>query len=379
MKRYLVFLAFVMVLPLAALRPGDRVAEPASRVKWLNCTPFKLGPLSGEEKNLLPPYRALVFMFTRSDSSDRLIRILEHTRLANRGKLLVAVVTPDAEYDAKLFMKRHPDVRVRMIIDSERKVTPLFMAGSMLYPMAFLYDADGKILWSGEAVDLPEMMESAVNGRIDAARQRKIALLLDEMQQRMRTGEERPLRQTAEKIFSLDPANPSALRMRLFSLENQGNISGAWELVNARIKAAPGKLRLYYTAIDLMRRHRELQKMLPQLTEQFVKSASTPGELIAFGEALLMNFPENASAVESVVKIISDKAPFSDLPPLEKAQYHLLCARVRYILGNLDAAVTNMQRALDIYRSRRHRAGINAASAQLEFYRKLKTLDSVNF
>ena len=149
--------------------------------------------------------------------------------------------------------------------------------------------------------------------------------------------------------------------------------------VNARIKAAPGKLRLYYTAIDLMRRHRELQKMLPQLTEQFVKSASTPGELLAFGEALLMNFPENASAVEAVVKIVSDKAPFSDLPPLEKAQYHLLCARVRYILGNLDAAVSNMQRALDIYRSRRHRAGINAALAQLEFYRKLKTLDSVNF
>ena len=162
MKKFILLIFGIAVLPLFALRPGDKVGNPEFRLKWIDCTPFKIGALTPEDKAVVPPLRALVFMFTRSDSSDRIMQILERTRLAYRGKLLIAAVSPDTEHDVKLFHKRHGDVRVRLVVDSERKLTPLFMAGSMLYPMAFLYDADGNILWNGEAVDLSEAVELEV-------------------------------------------------------------------------------------------------------------------------------------------------------------------------------------------------------------------------
>ena len=379
MKKFLFLMLSAAMLPLFALRPGDKVGNPEFRLKWIDCTPFKIGTLTAEDKAVTPPLRALVFMFTRSDSSDRIMQILERTRQLYRGKLLLAAVSPDTEHDIKLFHKRHPDTRVRLVVDAERKLTPLFMAGSMLYPMAFLYDADGNILWNGEAVDLSEAVEMVLSGKSDPAKQRKVSQLLDEMQQRMRTGEERPLRRVAEQIFRLDPANPSALRMRLFSLENRGDISGAWELVMLQLKAAPGKLRLYYTALDMMRRYPLLRSNLPVLSDRFFESASMPGQLLSFAEALLANFPDDISALTAAHKILSNKSAFSDLPPDEAAQYHLVCSRMCYLLCNVAKAEEHVGKALEIYRSRRNAAGIVQCEKILGFYRKLKALDPAKF
>lgn len=379
MKKLILLIIGVATLPLFALRPGDKVGNPEFRLKWIDCTPFKIGALTPEDKAVVPQLRALVFLFTRSDSSDRIMQILERTRLAYRGKLLIAAVSPDTEHDVKLFHKRHMDVRVRLVVDSERKLTPLFMAGSMLYPMAFLYDAGGNILWNGEAVDLSEAVELVLSGKSDTAKQRKTALLLDEMQQRMRTGEERPLRRLAEQIFRLDPANPSALRMRLFSLENRGDISGAWALIDQQMKAAPGKLRLYYTALDMMRRYPVLRSGLPALSDRFFESASMPGQLLSFAEALLANFPDDISALTAAHKILSGKAAFSDLPPGEKAQYHVVCSRMCYLLCNVAKAEEHGKKALEIYRSRRNAAGILQCEKMLDFYRKLQNLNSGKF
>lgn len=379
MKKFLFLISFAVMFPLFALRPGDQVGNPEFRLKWIDCTPFKVGMLTAEDKAVTPPLRALVFMFTRSDSSDRVMQILERTRQLYRGKLLIAAVSPDTEHDIKSFHKRHPDSRVRLVADAERKLTPLFMAGSMLYPMAFLYDADGKILWNGEAVDLAEAVEAVLSGKFDTAKQRKVSQLLDEMQQRMRTGEERPLRRVAEQIFRLDPANPSALRMRLFSLENRGDISGAWELVAQQMKAAPGKLRLYYTALDMMRRYPQLRNELPALSDRFFESASMPGQLLSFAEALLVNFPDDISALTAAHKILSGKAAFSDLPPRDMAHYHVVCSRMCYLLCNVAKAEEHSRKALEIYRSQRNAAGIVQCKKMLEFYRRLKTLDTGKF
>ena len=375
MKCRIIFLLVLFTLPVLALRPGDKVGNPEFRLKWIDCTPFKIGELNKEEKKITPQLRALVFLFTRSDSSARVMQILERTRQAHRDKLLIGAVTPDTAHDAELFRKRYPDFRVRLAVDSERKLTPLFMAGSMLYPMGFIYDNDGKILWNGEAVDLPEAVELILNGKCDVDKQRKISLLLDDMQQLMRTGEHRPLQRKAEQIFKLDPANQSALRMLLFICENSGRTQDAWSVLQARIKAAPGTLRLYFTALDMMRRYPVYRKDLPQLAEMFVKNAAAPGQLIAFAEALLANFSEDISAIEAAAKVVAAEKIYSAVTPVEKAQYHLVCSRLCYLCCDMKNAEKHSRTALEIYRSCRYTPGITRAEKMLEFYQKIENLN----
>lgn len=381
MKKYFAFCCFALCSLVFALRPGDMVGKPEFKLKWIDCTPFKIGELTKEEQAVMPPLRILVFMFTRSENSNQMINMLEQLRLKYRNRVMVAVITPDTEHDARLFHKANPDVRVRLAVDSERKLTPLFMAGSMLYPMGFVCNSEGKVLWNGEAVDLTEAVDNIFRNRSNVQTNRKISLLIDDMQQRMRTGELRPLRQTADKIFKLDPANPTALRMLSFILENSGDINGAWQLIQSRIEAAPGTLRLYYTAVDLMRRHPRLRKNLPDTVSGFYKHAATGGELVTFGETLLMNFAGDVTVLEIILKQFAGKPGFdAELPQLDKARYYMMIARLRYLLSDLDGALEWQGKSVEAFTAKgAGNPGAAVAAAQLKFYRKLKELRSIKY
>lgn len=375
MKHLFIFALIAAVLPLFALRPGDKVGNPGFKLKWIDSTPFKIGELSKEDKAVMPQLRALVFLFTRSESSDRVINILNNTMQAHRNSMRLAVITPDSEHDARLFRKKHPDVRVRMAVDSERKLTPLFMAGSMLYPMAFVYDADGKILWNGEAVDLPEAMQKILKKQNDVSRQRKISLLQDEMQQRMRTGELRALQQLSEKIFKLDPANASALRMMLFILENSGNREQAFKVLKERINAAPAELRLYYTALEMVRRYPALQTELASIINGFYGNAATLNQRLFFSETLLFNFSNNITALQAVTKELREnQAGSAQLSPMENARFYAAAARLRYLVGDLDGAIKFQQRACENCTNARENAAADTFARQLDFYMQLQKI-----
>jgi tetratricopeptide (TPR) repeat protein len=166
--------------------------------------------------------------------------------------------------------------------------------------------------------------------------------------------------------------------MILFIYENSGRFQEAWDLLSERIKASPSTLRLYFTALDMMRRYPVLRKELPQLTEKFLVNASKPGQLIAFAEALLANFPEDITAIEAVAKIVSGKKSFSALPPMEAAQYHLVCARLCYLCCDVKKAEKHTQNALEIYRSHRYTPGVSRVEKMVEFYHEIGKLNTGN-
>lgn len=376
MKKFILFSMLTAALTVMALRPGDMIGKPEFRLKWIDCTPFKVGELTKEEQAVMPPLRILVFMFTRSENSSQIINMLEQIRLKYRGKVMVAAVTPDTEHDAKIFHKANPDVRVRLAVDSERKLTPLFMAGSMLYPMGFICNAEGKVLWNGEAVDLAEAVEKIFRNQSNVQDNRKVSLLIDDMQQRMRTGEIRPLKQVADKIFKIDPVNPTALRMLLFVMESSGDIDGAWKLISERIKASPAALRLYYTALDMIRRNPRLRNQLPQIISGFYRQNVNSTDFIAFTETVLLSFSSDAEALEVVFGQMFGKKKRPELSAAENARYDMVRARLRYLVGDLNGAMAYQQKAVDAFKSAPQSRGTVVAQAQLEFYRKLKELRS---
>lgn len=379
MKKFILFSMLTVALPVMALRPGDMIGKPEFRLKWIDCTPFKVGELTKEEKAVMPPLRILVFMFTRSENSSQIINMLEQLRLKYRSKVMVAAITPDTEHDAKLFHKANPDVRVRLAVDSERKLTPLFMAGSMLYPMGFICNAEGKVLWNGEAVDLAEAVEKFFRNQSNVQDNRKVSLLIDDMQQRMRTGESRPLKQVADKIFKIDPVNPTALRMLLFVMESGGNIDDAWKLISERIKASPATLRLYYTALDMIRRNPRLRNHLPQIISGFYSQNVNSSDFIAFTETVLLSFSSDADALEVVFGQMFGKKNRSEPSAAENARYDMVRARLRYLVGDLDGALRYQQSAVDAFKSAPQSRGAVVAQAQLKFYRKLKELRSKKY
>ena len=373
MKKLFLFAAAIALQGmLFAALPGDKPGETRHKLSWIDCSPAPLGKIDAEKHKNIPACRAVVFMYTRAQDSNRTFVMLENLRRQYYKKLLVIAITPDQVSDAETFRKRHPDARVRMAVDQSRRLTPEFMKGTiMLFPMAFLMDADGMILWRGEAVDLPEIFERYQAGKLDLNTQKKCDPLVYKMQQAMRDGNMFKCRDAAAELLKVDPANPSALRMLVFAYETLGNPGAAWKAVQELTKKVPGLPRLYFTALDLIVRHSTLRAEWPGLIRNFGKQPFVPAVRCAFADALLSSFQFESAAVLGAKEILA-ATPMA-LSAQAEQMAHLLAVRARlnYALGNLDSAEADMAEAVQLFKSSADKNMLMRAQKQLQFFRAI--------
>ena len=217
------------------------------------------------------------------------------------------------------------------------------MAGALLYPMAFLIDGRGVILWCGEAVDMAEKIPPALEGRLSVSDEAKIAGLVADMQQLLRDNSETKMRRIADRIFAIEPGNAAAMRLRLFTLENTGRIAQARELIDSQLKAAPKLARLYFTAVDVAARCGESDAELERIVSAFERNISDAETRVRMGWMLLERFPYHPSALRSAARILGRPLPDSPLPRANAAAGRAL---LEYRLGNVREALKFQQEAV---------------------------------
>ncbi|MBQ7695809.1 MAG: hypothetical protein IJT50_11885 [Lentisphaeria bacterium] len=331
MKRLFLLLLLVLgALDLAALRTGDKAVE-LPRLKFINGvqTPLAL-PL---KQNVL---RVVTFVLTRARGAEGTVGMLAAIDRGYRGKVRQIVVTPDPESDALSLKDVLRNSGVAFALDSSRRITMQYMAGSLLYPKSFVIDPDGVIIWCGETVDLGEMLQEYFAGTFDRKAEEKIAPMLEELQTLLRETSEPKMRALSNKIFALSPAHPGALRIRLFALENSSRIPQAWELLEERLKAAPRTGRLYFTAIDFISRYAYFRPRLAGVLKNFSAQVKDPGARCAMAWELLRRFQYDLTALESACRLLGDTPP----PGGElRLLWYAAKARTAYLTGDLDGAV----------------------------------------
>lgn len=372
-KKFLLLTAAVTAGVLSAALPGDIPGESKHKLEWVNCSPMPLGKLNPEIHRDIPALRAVVFMYTKARDTTNTFIMLENLRRQYQRKLLIAAITPDSLSDAKEFQTLHPDARVRLAVDTTRQLTPEFMNETiMLFPMAFLIDASGTVIWRGEAVDLPEAAMAALEGKIDVSLQKKLAPMIYKMQQSMRDGNWFKTRENALNILQTDPANPAALRMAVFASETMNQPLDAWNITVKSINQRPDISRSYFTALDLAMRYRNLRKNLPQLIEIFNQRQFNPVIRFVFADTLLNNFPFDANAVLGAEKIIAaTPMTLDERPSMLKGQQLAVRARLHYAFGNLKAAEADLSESVKCFTSIGDTTNAARAEAQLNYLRTL--------
>ena len=357
-KFFLLTLLFLAALPLAALRCGEKAAE-LPRMQYLHGVPAKL-TLPAPEGTL----RAVTFMHTRVQGVQGTVSMLLALDALHKGKLTQTAVTPDPESDAASLLPLFRQGRVAFAVDSSRRITMQYMAGSLLFPKSFVIDHKGEIIWCGETVDLGEMLQEYFSGRFNKKAAAKVCPMLDELQSLLRETNERKMKQLTDKIFAHSPANPGALRMRLFALENTQRIPQAWELINGRLQAAPGSARLYFTAVDFISRYAYFQNVLGTVLTRFETHVKDQGSRCTMAWELLKRFRYNITVLDHADKLLGHSVP-------GKAELRRLWAATRaqvaYQAGDLPKAIKYQQMAAP---------DRNRKDPVLDFFQKAEQLKS---
>ncbi len=367
----------ILSLPVMAWLPGDTLPADNSKIEWLDCSPMPLGKINVEKERHIPALRGIVFMYTRSDESDILVRLLESARRSFDGKVLISVITPDDMVDAGEFRKRHRDSRIRFGVDIERKLTPRFMAGGgLILPAGFLLDSQGRVLWRGEAADLPEAAENALAGKLDVDVQKKLAPLVEGMQQALSNGNMPQIIKSAKEVFVISPGHPAALRLVVFAADAMGNPALAWQMIMEQFEKAPRLPRISFTALGVIIQNPELQRYLPELIKKFSSREIPPRGRYAFADMLLRNFVYDLNAVLGAREIVAGTPLALNAPPHEMAAALSLRARLSYAFGDLAGAEESQREAVQMYVSAGDENGKVEAEKLLEFFRGIRKENS---
>ena len=341
----LLLLAAAGTSPLFALRPGENALE-LNKINWLRGG-ISLAP---EPDSAAASPRIVVFVLTRGTTAPETFAMLRNLSSRHPG-LRTAVITPDPAADAEALLRRINPGSVAFGLDSERAITPQYMAGSLFYPTAFLIASDGRIIWRGEAVDLPEALQSYFAGKLDLKLQTRLSPLLEELQTLIRDSNDIKMRRLTDEILELDPANPAALRIRIFTLENTGRQTDAWQLLTREISRSPQVPRLYFTALDLATRYPVLRPELPAVLKQFASKVTAFDSRNLMAWSLLNALPGDGTALTAAAELCRGLSD-AGLSAPETASLHATRALLAYRLGRPDQALAEQQQAIRLLGNR---------------------------
>ncbi len=368
-------LAGLLALPaLQALHPGDPAAD--LEADFVHGTPLSVTGSSSDTKR-----KVLVFFRTRSEQSSGLYAFLQNLR-GRYADTEFVMLTPDGKEEAKKFFDLYSDTSmVQGAADSGMQSSKAYLSGTPMYPYAFLIGTDGIILWEGEAADLGEALSAAADRKLEPSRQRDIALALEELRSRFRSGEERMAQYAADKIFKLDPANSEAVRIRLYMLQSAGRSRDAWNFLEERRAAAPGCAKLYLQQLLLALQIPGYQEQPAKIGESYlwnVKPNLASDSVLA--QELMTRCPFDAEALRTAGRLLGR---CMDLLARENkadvygdtADVYSTAALYSYRLGKVERAVELQKRATAILEKKTSEpARLDFSLRRTKYYEAVRTL-----
>ena len=344
-KTFLLVLLFSTLLPLNlyALKTGDKAREING--KWKNTERFQVCYNTIDKRNE-KFLKILVFCYPNDESFTNLMPILE--TIQKEPNIKVALVA-DNEKDVKLFLEQNRDFSLPIIAD--RRSSSLYMAGSLIYPKAFIINYENKIIWDGELLDIMSIIKKIKNDKFNLKDELKISQELESLQLAMRSGDEFKASSHVDKILAIDPENAAALRMRLFMLEEQGRFEEAYEFLKKQQNRAPKAGGIYLLILDLLTRYEPLRNNLANLTKDISSIEEVEiQDKLTFAWVLLNNFNYNCEAILGARGLLQS-LDIKKMNNNELAFYYTISACYCYKVGSLSPAIEFQKKAFDLLKN----------------------------
>ena len=183
----------------------------------------------------------------------------------------------------------------------------------------------------------------------------------------------------AGRIFEIDPANSEAIRLRLFMLQGAGRYRDAWELLEDRRKAVPGKGKLYFQQIELACRIPAYDAQAVPVAQAYLRNVpAEPGGDGAMAWLLMERRPFDAAALQTAGQLIGRSMALLEARPgktvlLADADLYSAAALYSYRLGNLEAAELMQKKASAVLeKTALHRLGFSRGMES--FYQSVRNM-----
>lgn len=277
--------------------------------KWLMNGPVKI-EFDKKDKDADKKLFAIVFWGTWSSPCRDAIPLLSYLqkKYRDKGLKIIAVTREDEGTVTKFIEANLTALSFGIVLDDQSVSTLTYMGESRIFPKVFIIGNGNQLIWSGEAIDLPTVLDKFYTGRFNLSKQREISKLTQELQIAMMQSKNDMVRSIAQRILEIDPEDGFAFRTTMFAYESDEKTDEAMQFLSKMIKENPQIARFNFIKIDFIARYPAFSKELLPAAEAFlINFANSPDELNNLAWALVDRFPYLPGTLEIAWKA-ADKA-----------------------------------------------------------------------
>ena len=252
-------------------------------------------------------------------------------------KVQFFAIVPLPENLLKSFAANHPEFDFTLCADPELKTLRQMLGSGNTINPANIFNYSGKLLWSGDSIDLPMMLKIITSGRYSERNEIRMSALSSSLQAALRSGNARLISESADKILNLRPEQLSAVNAKAYALETSGDLAALEKFFRSRIQRFPQAEENYFMLMDIAYRQAPLAALAPEIALAYIKKFPRQGENInSIAWSLLNNQPYSAEAFTAAQAAI---AQLNKLPEFaQKSRVLTTRALLAYRQCNLKLA-----------------------------------------
>lgn len=211
---------------------------------------------------------------------------------------------PVADAKLKSFVGNHSEFDITLASDVDLKFLRKMLGRNQeSFFQTNIFNYAGKLLWSGEPVDLDMMLKRITNKQYSEREEVRYSALTNNLQAALRSGNARIIGEAADEILRSRPAQISAVNAKAYSLELAGDIDGLAKFYQERLKRYPEEKGSYFTLINAACRLPQLNGLAAKTADEFIsKFSGDINNVNAVLWSLLNELPYDANSFKTVLK-----------------------------------------------------------------------------
>ena len=248
--------------------------------------------------------------------SVKACEILSNLQKEYPRQIKAFAIVPDTMENTRKFAAQYPTLTLTVCADEKFQETTKLLGSN--FQQTSIFNASGKLLWSGEAIDAAMMVKRITGGKYSEQEEARLAALAAALQAALRSGNPQMIIQSADAILVRRDEQLSAVNAKAYALEMLRDYAGLEKFFRARMKKYPQEPANYFMLLEAAFRNPVMQKTAPAIAREYFARFPNNGDMInAIAWSLLNQMPYDSEAFSAAVaaeKLLAANPAFAKQP-----------------------------------------------------------------
>jgi tetratricopeptide (TPR) repeat protein len=344
------------------------LGKPAPELKigtWIKNGPATLAEGKGKKIYIIE------FWNTSSKECVKIMPFLHKLQQQYQDVVIISISPQKADI-VKNFVARYKNISYKIAVDDNNKTCKAYMHGKQKIPVAFIINRSGTVAWVGHPLDMSLPLKRMISGKFDIKKSAHRQEIYKEMKTLVSVKKYAEALKILEKELKNEPGNTQFTALKAFVLFKLNKKDEALKFVGEMLKKHPTDMDLFELKAYMLGQVKKY-KELDEFYFEFINNCKDKPVLLNQLTRQLLGVRFGEAKLEPALRAAELAYSNRKLDKLQRANIGETLARIYYMIGRIDRAITIQKIVCRIFKKHKNAKYVYALRI-LEYYQRAYNL-----